>query len=131
MEKIEFAIQVMVIGFAVVMFTLLLLYGLLHLFNLIFTREKKGKNVTGAATTEAAPVNKDFDNKRITAAIIAAVYQYMQGNNLLASAGRISFNVKPSESRTGDNWQITGRRVLLQNRMELETIRRKKHHENI
>lgn len=131
MEKFEFAVQVMVIGFAVVMFTLLLLYGLLLLFNLIFTREKKDKVVTGVAAAEATPVKEDSDDKRITAAIIAAVYQYMQGNNLLASAGRMSFNVRPSENRAGDNWQITGRRVLLQNRMELETIRRKKHHENI
>lgn len=133
MDKLEFALQVMVIGFSVVMFTLLLLYGLLHLFSIIFTRNKREKFKVEVSNTGAVPVIKNADDKRLTAAIIAAVYRYMQADSMLASAGagKINFIVKPVDNKNDDNWQMTGRRRLLQGRMDLETIRRKKYHENI
>lgn len=133
MDKMEFALQVLVIGFSVVMFTLLLLYGLLHLLSMIFNRSKKEKVLVDVSSTAAVPVIRGADDKRLTAAIIAAVYQYMQTDSLLASAGsgRVNFNVKPVDNKSSDNWQMTGRKLLLQGRTDLETIRRKKQHENI
>ena len=38
MDKFEFSVQVLVIGFSVVLLTLFVLYGILELFNLIFNR---------------------------------------------------------------------------------------------
>ena len=132
MEKFDFAIQVLVIGFAVVMFTLFVLYGLLLLFARIFHKEdqKPAAAVRAGATAESQVGGKDDDKRRV-AAIMAAVYQYMHLHQMLPQSGRISISVTPQEAMAGNGWQITGRRMLLQNRMELENIRRKNARENI
>lgn len=131
MEKFDFAIQVLVIGFSVVMVALIALYLLLLLFAKIFHKENnKPAEVISAAADQTA-VSKPDDDRRLTSAITAAVYAYMQLNNIIPPSGRISIAVQQSGPPAANNWQVTGRRVLLQNSMDLETIRRKKQRENI
>lgn len=135
MEKFEFAIQVLVIGFAVVLFTLFLLYGLLLLFSAVFHKNKEQQSTSGPTAKPLAagtPSHStlDFEAKRRIAAVMAAVYQYMQDQQLSFKPGSLRIiPVQPQSS--GNGWQAAGRRMLLQNRMELETIRRKKQRENI
>ncbi len=132
MEKFDFAIQVLVIGFSVVMVALIGLYLLLLLFAKIFHKEEKRKPAeTTSAIVDQAAASKPDDDRRLTSAITAAVYAYMQLNNIMPPSGRISIAVQQSGPSVANNWQVTGRRVLLQNSMDLEIIRRKKQRENI
>ncbi len=131
MEKFDFALQVLVIGFSVVMVALVALYLLLLLFEKIFYKEiRKPAEAIPVAANQSAALKPDED-RRLTAAITAAVYAYMQTNNILPPSGRISIAVQQPGPPAANNWQVTGRRVLLQNSMDLETIRRKKQRENI
>jgi len=134
MDKLDFAIEVLLIGFFVVMFTLFVLYGILIIFSRVF-HKKSGKppaagDLTGGkAVTET--INKDYEG-RTTAVIVAAVYQYMHEYGTLSTTGPISMAIQPSANyNRGNNWQIVGRKNILENRNDLENIRRKKQRENI
>jgi Na+-transporting methylmalonyl-CoA/oxaloacetate decarboxylase gamma subunit len=131
MEKFDFAIQVLVIGFSVVMVALIALYLLLLLFAKIFHKEcgKPAEAIPAAANRAVAL--KPGEDRRLTAAITAAVYAYMQTNNLLPPSGRISITLQQPGQSAVNNWHVSGRRVLLQNKLNLENIRRKKQRENI
>jgi Na+-transporting methylmalonyl-CoA/oxaloacetate decarboxylase gamma subunit len=131
MEKFDFAIQVLVIGFSVVMVALIALYFLLLLFAKIFHKEDKKPADAIPAMKEQSAATKPNDERRLASAITAAVYAYMQLNNIMPPSGRISIAVQQTGPPAANNWQVTGRRVLLQNSMDLETIRRKKQRENI
>ncbi len=132
MEQFDFAIQVMTVGFLVVLFTLFALYVILLLFARIFY--KKETKTTQKAPAVPAATLKDTDkslDQRTTAAIVAAVYRYLQQESFFTTAGRINISVLPSSKAAGRSWQIAGRKSLLENKMELENIRRKKQRENI
>lgn len=135
MYDINFAIQVMVLGFSVVIVTLVGLYFLLIVFARIFY-ERGGPKTTlpekeSPIKSKAAPA-KPGEESRKTAAIFAAVYRYLQLSNEIKEGSRISIAVHPSgaSSATG-GWHIIGRKALMENRMELERTRRMKQHENI
>lgn len=135
MLDINFAIQVMVLGFSVVIVTLVGLYFLLLIFARIF--HEKGDPETDLpekeprATSGPEPATPG-DEDRKTAAIFAAVYSYLQLSNQIKEGSRISIAVHPAAaSSTGSGWHIIGRKALIENRMELERIRRMKQRENI
>jgi Na+-transporting methylmalonyl-CoA/oxaloacetate decarboxylase gamma subunit len=131
MEKFDFAIQVLVIGFSVVMVALIALYLLLLLFAKLLYKENKIPAEAFSVVVNQAAASKPDDDNRLTSVITAAVYAYLQLNNLMPPSGRISIAVQQSGPPATNNWQVTGRRALLQNSMDLETIRRKKQRENI
>jgi len=131
MEKFDFAIQVLVIGFSVVMVALIALYLLLLLFAKLLYKENKKPAEAFSAAADQAAASKPGDDRRLTSAITAAVYAYMQLNNLMPPSGKISIAVQQLGSSATSNWQATGRRLLLHNSMDLETIRRNKKRENI
>ncbi len=130
MNEFEFALQVLVIGFVVVLVTLALLYLLLQLFGLIFYR-KDTRPGTGTAIpakkSSAMPVD---DDKKVMAVIMGAVYQYLQAEGAPATGAGLVFTVTPDEAAPGNSWKMYGRKALLNQRVELETIRRKKKREN-
>jgi Na+-transporting methylmalonyl-CoA/oxaloacetate decarboxylase gamma subunit len=131
MEKFDFAIQVLVIGFSVVMVALIALYLLLLLFAKLFHKEnRKPADAISAAVNQVA-FSQSNDDRRLVSAITAAVYAYMQLNKMMPPSGKISITAQQPGSSAINNWQITGRQLLLQNKVDLETIRRKKQRENI
>jgi Na+-transporting methylmalonyl-CoA/oxaloacetate decarboxylase gamma subunit len=132
MDKLDFAMQVLVIGFFVVMFTLFVLYGILVLFSSFFHKKSAkppARDLTDRKST-AEKTDKIFD-QRTAAAIIAAVYRYMQENNVVSSAGLLTISAQPSDNFKGNSWRITGRKNILENRNEIVNIRRKKRREKI
>jgi len=131
MEKFDFAIQVLVIGFSVVMVALISLYLLLLLFAKVFHKENKKTAEAVPVDTDQVTFSKPADDRRLASAITAVVYVYMQLNNILFFFGRISIAVQQPGPPAANNWQVTGRRALLQSSVNLETIRRKKQSENI
>jgi len=135
MNEINFAIQVMVLGFSVVIVTLVGLYFLLLVFARIFYEKGSPKSTLpekeSEVTSKAEPTKPDQESRK-TAAIFAAVYRYLQLNNEIREGSRISIAVQPAgSSSTTGGWHITGRKALMENRMELERIRRMKQRENI
>lgn len=131
MDKLDFALEVLFVGFFVVMFTLFTLYGILILFNRLFYKKPIQKPAVSLATDNIVADNGDDSQKRRTAAIVAAVYQYMQEHSLLSSNSSYNIAVQPSAYHGGLNWQIVSRKNSLESRNKLETIRRNKQRENI
>lgn len=133
MDNLDFALQVMVLGFLVVMVTLFALFGILILFNRIFYNPAVESKEEPPAST--SPLD-DGDDRRVVAAVMAAVYSYLESDRSFSPGGPVRFSVLPSGG-TGpggpglNSWLLTGRKELLSGRIELEKIRRKKHRENI
>lgn len=129
MEKFYFSIQVLVIGFMVVMVTLFALYAILLLFNRLFNKPEQKKDEGKSALAETLPTTEGkADDRRIIAAVIAAVYQYMDSSGIYRH-GPLKIAVQEAGSYSGKSWHIVGRKKLLESGYELEKIRRKKNRE--
>ena len=127
MGQFEFAIQVLVLGFSVVLFTLFLLYGILLLFSRMFQKNNQPViDKTPAIITDALIHGSGGPDQRVTVAIIAAVYQYMFANNKYLKPGAVNISVQPTGESHGNSWHIIGRKLLLESKLELENIRRRK-----
>lgn len=127
MGQYEFAIQVLVLGFSVVLFALFLLYGILLFFSRIFQKkEQPVVDKTPVAVTGALNPGSGEPDQRLTVAIIAAVHQYMSANVKYYNPGTINISVQPTGKSYSNNWQTVGRKLLLENKLELENIRRRK-----
>ncbi len=127
MDQYEFAIQVLVLGFSVVLFTLFILYGILLLFSRMFQKiDQPVIDKTPAIITDALNHGKGGLDQRVTVAIIAAVYQYMSANNKFFKPGAVNISVQPTGESYGNSWHIIGRKLLLESKLELENIRRRK-----
>jgi len=132
MDKLDFALQVLFVGFFVVMFTLFILYGILVLFNRLFHKKTVQKPAVDFTVEKMATESVNEEQKqRTAAAIVAAVYQYMQEHSVLSSKGSYNIAIKPSAYHDGISWQTVGRKNILESRNKLETIRRNKQRENI
>lgn len=133
MEDFDFAIQVMVIGFSVVLFTLFALYCVMLLFTRIFykTGDKKTAGKPLVMPADSRSDSEKGINQHTAAAITAAIYNYLQLEGSLSQGKIISIAVQPAVTGSGNSWQVAGRKSLLENKMELENIRRKKLRENI
>lgn len=127
MDQFEFAIQVLFLGFSVVLFTLFLLYGILLLFSRIFRKDEQPLvDKTPIPKTSAVESGIGSTDRRLTVAIIAAVYQYMSANSKHFKPGAVNISVQSIGESCSNNWQIVGRKLLLENKLELENIRRRK-----
>jgi Na+-transporting methylmalonyl-CoA/oxaloacetate decarboxylase gamma subunit len=127
MGQYEFAFQVLVLGFSVVLFALFLLYGILLFFSRIFQKkEQPVVDKTPVAVKGALNHGSGGPDRRLTVAITAAVYQYMSANDKYYKPGMVNISVQPTGKTYGNNWQTIGRKLLLENKLELENIRRRK-----
>ncbi len=126
MDKFDFALQVTVVGFSVVMVTLFLLYGILAVFSRLFNKEeiKDLKNESAAISLSGHQI--DTDNRVLTAVITAAVYSYLRSNGSTVKTAGIKITAQPASCSGMNSWQITGRRHLMETKAELETTRRNK-----
>jgi Na+-transporting methylmalonyl-CoA/oxaloacetate decarboxylase gamma subunit len=124
MGKFEFAIQVMVIGFTVVLVTLFLLYGILIIFSRLFSRPESQSGKRGPIERKTLPVDTATTQAKVTAAITAAVSSYLEGQGNIAKTGKINVRPRPIAVSTSNNWQITGRKMLMQGASDIEKTRR-------
>lgn len=84
-----------------------------------------------ALPVEDTPQEESAPGPRLAAAVSAAVYSYMTEKAPAYKAGRIKVTRGRPDYGAVSAWRMAGRRDLLQNRVELEEIRRKKRREKI
>lgn len=134
MEQFNFALQVLVIGFTVVLVTLFMLYGVLLLFARLLYKEEK--EVTGDQKNlldnekEISTITGENDRK-VVAAIMAAVNEYLRQDDSSIKIASIAISADQAGNLVSNNWKIIGRKTLMENRVALEKIRRKRRIEKI
>ncbi len=131
MDKLDFALEVMVVGFFVVLVTLFLLYGILLVFNRIFNKESKKISSSDPKQKNLGKVETEPDNSIITAVITAAVYGYLESTTPSYHATNFRVTAYPVGGGAANSWQLIGRRQLMEGKAELETTRRNKNREKI
>lgn len=128
MHELSFALQVLFLGFSVVMITLLLLYFFLIIFSRVFNRTDKKSQAAPVFRTKAATVSAADIPAQVVAAITAAVY------SLSNDPVRVSILPGVASGRqgiTGKNWAAAGRKTLMESSLEVERLRRKRSYEKI
>jgi len=129
MEQFIFALQVLVIGFLVVLITLFMLYGILLLFSHLFY--KKEKEALSYKSVSISDKNKGHDifaaenERKVIAVIIAAVNEYLSQDDHSVEIAGISIFSEQAGNAAVNSWNIIGRKALMENRSALEKIRRK------
>lgn len=111
--KLIFSLQIMLLGLSAVMLVLFALYGLMALFNRIFSRMEKP-----ATPAEEKPVTEELP-PRLAAAISAAVSCYREENDISMSSGL------PWRKETS-RWLSAARRELMEKGEHPEISRRKR-----
>ncbi len=117
-EKFIFSMQIIFLGFSVVMVILFALYGLILLFNRFSSRMVKKEE---RAVFREVP--DEVLSPRLAAAISAAVNCHRTANS--SCTGSLRLGVNRPETR-GSRWLTAGRKDLLENRVHLEISRREK-----
>lgn len=124
MDKLEYALQILLLGFSVVLFTLFLLYGVFSAFKHIFYHPEE-KNLSALPVNPSVKINAGLKDSglpsRVLAAITTAVTCYLQGR----SPGSYAISVQARPNRCTGRWTTAGRKTLLEGRLELEQLRRK------
>jgi hypothetical protein len=124
-DRLDYALQILLLGFSVVMFTLFLLYGIISLFNRIFYHpaEKQPAGKAGYPYhVEYKPSISELPT-RVTAAVTAAVLEYLQLQE--AASPKVTVRVQTQETHARRSWAAAGRKILLERRLEHEQLRRK------
>ncbi len=129
MNNLDFAIQVMVVGFLVVVFILFLLFGILLIFNRIFYSEESNPSMNRLVPAHNTKLIAPGIEPQIVAAVSAAIYQYLINEKPALSRAIISISAESAVKR-GNDWKISGRKALLEKSGELANIRRQKQREN-
>ena len=142
MENLEFGFGVMVVGFAVVMAILYLLYFILIGFNHIFAQtppsETKQKNSDAGVTTSLSeataapvaatvsppePVQSTDVAPEVAAVISAAVACYLDGPAVGISITPVGSTHQPAFNNA---WSLAGRKRLMERRQDLSLLRRER-----
>lgn len=131
MDKLDFALEVMVVGFTVVLVTLFLLYGILIVFSRIFNKKEIKVPKSETVAKSLPTVETGANNNTLTAVITAAIYSYLESNAPSFKASTIRVTAQPTSDSTANNWQVIGRRQQMEAKAELETTRRNKKREKI
>lgn len=85
------------------------------------------KSVPSPAAKEVAAAQGAEQDDSVPAAIAAAVYSYLQTEAPSYKAGRINITSRePVVTAARSNWQLAGRRSLLENRSDFAKMRRRK-----
>jgi len=124
MGKFEFAIQVMVIGFTVVLVTLFLLYGILIFFSRIFSRSDRLSSKKRPLESNNLSEKNDLNQTAVIAAITAAVSSYLESQGGLVRTGKIIVKPRSAAVPVINNWQIIGRKILMQGAIDIDKTRR-------
>ncbi|MDY6827196.1 MAG: hypothetical protein SVV67_08510 [Bacillota bacterium] len=121
MNNLDFALQVVVLGFLVVLSILLLLYVILLLLNrLQFLLHKSQEPL----------IVEGEQNKIITVAVISAVYRYMQMEDNIYNLQSLRITCQPLINNSRMNWRMERHKELLNNEVRLNQSRRGKPNEN-
>ncbi len=140
-ETIEFGLQVMVIGFAVVMITLYVLYLILTGFSQVFGVKKAAGPATQApaesvlAEAVAAPVAATVSEQvhslgedivAVLTAAIAACLDAPGKEFTISSIEPVQVNPCPAGYLRTTEWGLAGRKKLMERRQDLFLLRREK-----
>ena len=127
MGQMDFALQVLLLGFSVVVFTLFLLYGVVSLFNRIFYRIKGIQPATDAAEQGKTAVRTAPGlaiSPQAVAAVTAAVCRYMQTD--ASHPAKITIYGGGRKTGAAKSWAAAGRKALHKSSLEIERLRRRK-----
>jgi Na+-transporting methylmalonyl-CoA/oxaloacetate decarboxylase gamma subunit len=129
-ENMEFAWQVLLLGFFVVLVTLFLLYFVLIIFSKLLYRPVREVNPAAASGRRTAKAHDTVSEipPRVVAAITAAVYSYTQGHTAVPGRIIIASATRPGLQKT---WAAAGRKALIESGMALQHRRRNKSYEKI
>ncbi len=125
MGSIDFALQVMLIGFSLVMFTLFLLYLVIVLLGKFFGLpvDSYGHQVRAIEESE---IERNWAVEGVSplkvAAISAAIYSYLYDSK----AQFVIKKIEPVNKTSTSKWTLQGRKELLNVSEELEKARREK-----
>lgn len=131
-EKIDYALQILLLGFSVVLFTLFFLYGVISLFNRIFylivAKQSAEQSATPQHSLEFTPSSSKLPPP-VVAAVTAAVFRYLQLQG--AVPVRVAISVQAEEPGARKSWAAVGRKNLLERNLEHDRLRRKGLYEKI
>lgn len=134
-QAIEIGVSGMITALVIMTFMVLLMRGL----QIVSTRIENGKVLEPVETGGLPDKNiVATDNKKaagpdrkVVAAITAAVTSYLEERAPSFKAGRITVSRQPQTTSFKSGWHLAGRKKMLEGRNELERIRRNKNRENI
>ncbi len=124
MGDLQFALQVVIVGFGTVLFTLFLLYLIITLLGRVLGRREELTQ-----QQELAPKVKPLDtpSPQIIAAITAALNSYL-ATSYPGQTYQIT-QIEKISSKETNSWKKQGIKEMLYRREELESLRREKHGE--
>lgn len=122
MGDLEFALQVMVVGFTLVLFTLFVLYLIIIVFGRLFAPRLPSFE-DAALLFEEEPVTTDGLTTKKTAIISAAVYAYLCDPT---AGGFVIKKIEPVHSSFTNRWASEGRKELINMNQEIAKLRREK-----
>ncbi len=131
-DNIIFGLEVMVIGFTIVLITLYLLHLILVGFGKLCVMPSKAESKKKSQLAQQAPLSDiseaasaQFNCKNsseVVAAITAVISAYL---DLPSSQFKI-VSLQPSSQANGNNWVLTGRKRAIERRQDLAAFRREK-----
>lgn len=122
-DNLEFGLRVAILGFSTVLITLFILYTILVLFARLFNRMPQGEE-------ELPPIPGEITGERgitpvTAAAITAAIAHCLDLNDLHGKP--LAVTVERAREASRNAWASAGRRVMMEGKLELERLRRKKN----
>ncbi len=128
MNELYYGLEILGLGFTVVIFALLLLAVILELFHWLFGDKPDKEKVPAQPSTSQAslvadkPPSGQTNKPELVAASIGAILYTME------TGGNVRFSIKEVKalSNRRSNWSLGGRTNLLGARQEFASMRRKK-----
>lgn len=120
MVDVEFALQVMLVGFSLVLFTLFMLYLVIIILGRFFAPEISAVPES-ISTAREVPVTDGLTAQK-AAVVSTAVYAYLYES----PSDYIIKKIEPVQVKHIDRWASEGRRELLKMNQEIEKLRREK-----
>lgn len=132
------AVEIGISGIITALVIMSFMVVMMRLLQIVSERVENNKTTSEPVETISPPGKEtipaeveDDHNRRLIAAISAAVTSYINEQAPAFKAGKISVTRQAPQATAGNNWRFAGRKELLQNRYELERTRRNKNRENL
>ena len=128
MNDLYYGLEILGLGFMVVIFALLLLYGILEIFHWLFgDKPEKGKVTAQPSTSRPSlvaekPPSGQTNRPELVAASIGAIL-YTMGTG---GHGRFVIKEVNALPNSRSNWAVGGRTNLLSARQDFVSMRRRK-----
>lgn len=131
MDKLEFALMIVALGFSVVMVILFILYMLIILFGRLLNRPPRkektaapqgGDSRPAVTAGQGQPVRVEAAGVRpaVVAAAMAAVYSCLE----TAPGRSFVITVAPRSKQLSGPWALDGRKMMMDGRTRIDLLRR-------